>query len=111
MEQLFPIIRAHDHNREIFDFPGLNQSECFKQFVECASAAGHYNERVRVLNQERFAGEEIMHPYAAVEIGVGRLLGGQLDRAPDRPASCFLGTAVCRLHDARAAASYDSESE
>src|SRR5438093_11622936 len=103
MEQFFPIIRSHDHNRKIFDLTGLNQSERFEQLVECASAARHYYERVGILNQQRFAGEEIMHPHAAIEINVCWLLGGQLDRASDRTAGGFFGAAVCRFHDARAA--------
>ena len=66
MEQFFPIISSHDHNREIFDLSGLNQGERLEQLVERACAARHNDERVGVLNQQRFAGEEIMHPHAAI---------------------------------------------
>ena len=110
-EQFLPIIGSHDHDREIFDFPGLNQSERFEKLVECAGAAGHHNERVGVLNQQRLAGEEIMHPHTTIEINVGWLLGRQLDRTSDRASAGFFGASVCRFHDARAAASDDRETK
>ncbi len=51
-----------------------------------------------------------MQPYAAIEIGVRRLLRGELDSASNRAATSFFGAAVCRFHDARAAAGHDGES-
>src|SRR6266542_4870060 len=111
VEQLFPIIGSHDHNREVFDLPGLDQGERFEQLIEGACAAGHNGERVGVLNQQRLAREEIMHPHAAIEINICRLLGGQLNRASDRAATGLLSAEVCRFHDSRAAASNYSEAK
>src|SRR6266566_9847359 len=50
-----------------------------------------------------------MHPHAAIEVIVCRLLEGQLNVAADRAATNFLGATVCRLHDARAAAGHHCE--
>ena len=111
IEQFFPIIGSHDHNREIFDLPGLNQSERFEQLIERACAARHDNKGVGIFHQERFAGEKVMHPHAAIEIGVRRLLRRQLDSATNRTAAGFLGAAVCSFHYTRAAAGYDCETQ
>ena len=29
-DQFFPVVGAHNHDREIFDFPGLNERDRFK---------------------------------------------------------------------------------
>src|SRR4030095_6338015 len=68
-------------------------------------------EGVGIFHQKRFTGEEIMHPHAAIEISVCRLLGGQLNRASDRSAAGLFGAAFCRFHDPGATASYDSETK
>src|SRR5439155_12793441 len=61
--------------------------------------------------QERFANEEIMHPDTAIEIGIRRLLGGQLNVAADRAATDLFGAAVCRFHNARSTPGHHSESQ
>ncbi len=52
-----------------------------------------------------------MHPHAAIEVSVCRLLGRQLDGASDGAATDFFGAAVRRFHDAGAAAGHDREPE
>src|SRR6266478_4146154 len=110
-DQLFPVVRAHDHDRKVFDLSGLNQRHCFEQFVERARAAGHNNESVGILYQERFADEEIVHPHTAIEIGVRWLLRRELNGAADRAATNFFGAAVRGFHDTRSPAGDDSEPE
>src|SRR6266436_4030044 len=110
-DQLLPVIGAHDHDREVFDFSSLDESKRFKQFVERACAAGHYNKGVGIFHQQRFADEKIMQPDAVIEVSVGNLLEWQLNIAADRAATDFFCAAVGRFHDAGPAASHHSESE
>src|SRR6266496_1336526 len=109
--QFFPVIGAHDHDRKVLDFPGLNQGDRFEQLIQRACAAGHDDESVGILNEERFADEEVMHSHAAIEVSVRRLLGGQLYVAADRAATDFFGAAVCCFHDAGSAAGHYREPE
>src|SRR5437879_9243768 len=86
-DQLLPVIGAHDHDWEVFNFSSLNESERFKQFVERACAAGHHNKGVGIFHQQRFADEKIMQPDAAIEVSVGYLLTWQLKIAADGAAT------------------------
>src|SRR5438477_12598995 len=52
-----------------------------------------------------------MHPHAAVEIRVRRLLGRQLDVAANRAATDLFRAAVGRFHDAGSAAGHDGETQ
>src|SRR5437660_84636 len=52
-----------------------------------------------------------MHPHAAIEIGIRRLLRWQLNRAADRAATDVFGAAICRFHDAGSAAGHDGETQ
>ena len=106
-----PVIGPHDHNRKVFDFPVLNQSERLKKLVEGADAAGHNHEGVGIFYQQRFANKKIMQPDTTIEIPVGCLLEWQLDVASNRATADFFCAAVGRLHDAWAAAGHYRETE
>ena len=51
----------------------------------------------------------MLHRHPAVEVGIVRLLKGQLDVAAHTATAHILRAAVCRLHDARAAARHHRE--
>ena len=55
--------------------------------------------------------EKLMHSHAAVEIGVRRLLEGQLNITANGAATDFFGATVCRFHNAGPAPGHDCESE
>src|SRR5258707_7226642 len=102
-DQVSPVIGSHDHNRKVFDFPVLNQSERLKKLVEGTDAAGHNHEGVGIFYQQRFANEKIMQPDTTIEIPVGCLLEWQLDVASNPAASDFPWPAVCCLPNVRTA--------
>lgn len=56
----------HEHDRKILDLAGLNEGKCFNNSSERSGSAGHYDKRVRISNQQRFADEKVMHGDTAI---------------------------------------------
>src|SRR5947208_8899319 len=104
-DQLLPVIGAHDHDWEVLNFSSLNESKRFKQFVERACAAGHYNKGVGIFHQQRFADEKIMQPDAAIEGSVGNLLEWKLNIVADGATNGFYRAAVGSFYIAGSAIS------
>lgn len=102
---------SHEDDREIRDLCCLDQSEGFEQFVHGAEAAGHHNERIRVLDHHHLAYEEVLEIDTDVEIVVGELLFGKLDVAADALPAGLFRPAIRGLHDSRATACHDGQSQ
>jgi hypothetical protein len=80
----------NNDNREVFDLPGLNERERFKQFVERAGAAGQKYKCIGVFHQQRLSDEEIVECDATIEISIRLLFKRQLNMQPtERPRISF----------------------
>ena len=107
VEQPRPVLGADEDDREVADLAGLDEGQRLEQLVERAEAAGQDHERVGVLHEHRLAREEVPELHGEVDVGIERLLVGQLDVAADRQAAGLLAAAVGGLHDPRPAAGDD----
>jgi hypothetical protein len=81
-----PELAAHEDHRELVDLAGLHEGQRLEQLVHRPEAAGADDERLRVLDEHRLAGEEVAELDAEVDPLVQALLEGQLDPEPDRQA-------------------------
>jgi len=99
-----PVVRAHEHDRELDDLPGLDQRERLPELVHRAEAAGEDHEPAGVADEHDLAREEVVELEGDVAVGVAALLERQLDVEADREGAGVLGAAVRRLHDPRPSA-------
>ncbi len=110
-DERHPVRRADQDDRKAGDLACLNQRQRLGQLVERAEPAGQHDERVRVLEQQHLAHEEVVAGDEAIEVRVRRLLERQLDVAADRSAAGVARAAIGGLHQARAAAGHHGEAE
>ena len=87
------------------------EGEDFEHLVERAEAAGKDHQRLGQIGEPILAHEEVveLEVERGRDVGVRRLLEGQLDVESDGLAAGLVGAAVGGLHDAGAAAGGDDE--
>src|SRR2546427_414799 len=83
VEQVDPVVAAHEHHREMPDPVGLDEGQRLEQLVQRAEAARQHHERARVADEHQLAREEVVEPDPEVHVVVQPLLARQLDVQPD----------------------------
>ena len=106
--EVLPEVGAHDDDGEAFDFFGLDEDECFEDFIHGAEAAGHDDECFGVFDEHDLADEEVVEVNEAVEVWVWVLLHGELDVASQREPPRFSGASVGGFHDAWSSTGHDA---
>ncbi len=76
-----PELFTHDDDGEAFNFFGLDEDECFEDFVEGPESSRQNDECGGVFDEHDFADEEVVEIDETVEVGVGVLLHGEFDVA------------------------------
>jgi len=102
-----PVVRSHQHHRELADLVGLDQRERLPQLVHRPEAAREDHEPAGVADEHDLAYEEVVELERDVAVGVAALLERQLDVQAHRQRTGVLGATVGGLHQARAAARDD----
>jgi hypothetical protein len=77
---------------------GLDQSQRLEQLIERAESTRKDDEGIGVADEHQLPGEEVVELDAQVDVGIDRLLVGQLDVEADRERAGVLGAAVDGLH-------------
>ncbi len=108
-EEWLPVFLSHEDEGKIADFAGLDEGRDFKEFIECAEAAGQADEGVGVFDEHDLADEEVAELNEAIDVRIWLLLHGELDVAADGGAVGVFGAAVGGFHDAGPAAGHDGE--
>jgi len=104
---VFPELFAHDDDRELFDFFGLDEDEGFEDFVHGSESAWHDDEGFGVFDEHDFAYKEVVEVYESVEVWVGDLFHWEFDVAAERQAAFIAGSSVGCFHDSWSAAGHD----
>ena len=104
-----PIVAAEQDHRELINFSGLDQREGLEQFIQCTEPTWEDDERIRVLDEHRFAHKEIPEIHQRIHVRIGALFKGQLDIASDRMTTAFFRAFVRGLHDPGARARNNRE--
>jgi len=89
LQQRLPELHAHEHEGKWLIFPVWMSVRRLGHFVQRPEAAGIAMYR-GVTDEHDLAHEEVAKRHPPVEVGIGRLLMGQLDVAADRPAAASL---------------------
>ena len=100
VQQLLPVVRIEEDDREVEHLVGLDQRERLEELVERAEAAGEDHEALCGLHEADLARVEVVERDVDVEVRVRVLLVRQLDVEADREAAAFLRAAVRGLHHA-----------
>jgi len=109
VEHRLPEGHAHEDDRELGDFSGLDEDGGLEDFVHGAKAAGHDHEGVGIFDEHDLADEEVPELDEAVKVWVGLLLHGQFDVAPEAEPIGIAGAAVGCFHDAGPPPGHDGE--
>ncbi len=102
LDQATPVLRSHQHDREVFDLAGLDEGEGFEHLIQGAEPAREDYEGGRVLHEHRLPDEEVPEVDGALHVRVDVLLEGQLDVAADGETVPLLRPAIRCLHDSGA---------
>ena len=89
----------------------LDQRQRLGQLVQSAEPAGQDDERVRVLEEQHLAHEEVAAGDPPVEVRIGVLFEGQLDVAAYRDAARLARSTVGGFHHPGAAAGHHREAQ
>ncbi len=65
-KQFFMKCFVKNHYGKLADLIGLNKGKCFKVFIQCAKAAGHYHKSIGVFYEECFTDKEITDAYPLI---------------------------------------------
>ena len=103
------IFFAHQHDRHHVHLARLQQRERLEQFIERAESAGERDQGAGALQEMKLAHREIVEAETQPrgDVGIRKLLVRQADIEPDARRTRIERAAVCRLHDAGAAAGHD----
>src|SRR6266566_4945147 len=103
-QQAGPVLLADQDDRELGDLAGGDQGQRLEQLVHGAEPAGQHHERLRVLDEDRLAHEEVAELQADVDVFVQPHLTVQRDARAHRDPAGLGSALVGRLHDPRTAA-------
>ena len=109
VDHAVPIVPVVEDDRNLLHAAGLAERQGVEQLVERAEAAGEDDQRLRPQQEVHLAQREVVELEAQLrrDVGIGHLLGGELDVEADRFRAGVVGAAVGGLHDARSAAGDD----
>src|SRR5260370_30852960 len=77
IQQSLPVSRVKEDHGEVADLLGLNQRQCFKEFVERAKTARKDNETKAVLDEHHLPYEEVLEGEPASLVRIRALLKRQ----------------------------------
>src|SRR5687768_4072916 len=109
VDEATPIFGAEEHDWKIGNLLRLDERERSVELIERTEASRESDERLRVLDEHRFANEEVAKLQCLVDPLIDVLLEGQFDVAPDGDCASLLGSFVRRFHDAGTSAGDDVE--
>jgi len=107
VDEAAPVTRAHEHDRELCDLPGLDQRQRLPELVHGPEAAREDDEPAGVADEHDLAREEVVELERDVAVGIAALLERQLVVEPHRQGAGVLSAAVGRFHQAGPAARDD----
>src|ERR1022692_2447842 len=98
-QQPGPVLAADQHDRELRDLAGMDQGERLEQLVQGAEPARQHHERLRVLDEDGLADEEVPELQADLDVLIQPHLHGQLDAQAHRDTTHVRRALVGRFHD------------
>ncbi len=101
-EQGLMVFPAEQNNGELGNGLGLNQGECFEQFIERAETPGHNDECIRIFDKQNLTDKEMFECNGTVGIWISLLLKGELDVTTDGFSIVLVCPAIGCFHNAGA---------